>query len=57
MSGGDDYCPRCGKRLPTEEWCPIVSRSDSDGTLHVHTFCDDACKNAWLEGTEADGEE
>jgi hypothetical protein len=51
MSAGDDYCPRCGEGLPTEEWCPIVSRSDSDGTLHVHTFCDDACKNAWLEGT------
>lgn len=53
MSAEFEYCARCGARLPNGEWCPIVTERDSDGTLYVHSFCDDACRDAWRD--DADG--
>lgn len=42
-------CAYCGMTLPKEEWCPMVTDADADGELVVRSFCDDACKEAWIE--------
>lgn len=51
-----DYCATCGARLPEDVWCPVVSETDSEGSLVVRSFCDAACRDAWTDDeTTADG--
>lgn len=52
MSSESQYCANCGERLPKNEWCPIVTERDDDGTLRIRSFCSDDCKDNWRD--EAD---
>lgn len=50
---GDDasfyeYCAHCDDELVEEEWHPVVTDTIDDTDLALYSFCNDACKNAWV---------
>lgn len=49
----DEHCANCGSVLPTDEWCPVVT-CEEEGSMVIHSFCDDDCKEAWVEEHEVD---
>lgn len=50
-----EYCAHCGAKLPMDVWCPMRTDTDIDGTLHLRSFCDDTCEDAWTDD-DATGE-
>lgn len=43
-----EQCATCGADLSKDEWCPIVTDTDAKGELVIRSFCDEACKNTWV---------
>lgn len=43
-----EYCGYCGALLPKNVWYPVVSTTDAPGATRVLSFCDVACKRAWI---------
>lgn len=48
LSDEFEQCATCGAALP-DEWCPIVTETDAEGELVIRSFCDEACKNTWID--------
>ena len=45
----DTYCEQCGDPIETNEWYPLTSDRDEDGSLQLHPFCTEECQSTWLE--------
>lgn len=43
-----EVCAYCGTTLPKEKWCPVVTETDADGDFIIRSFCDEVCKEAWI---------
>ena len=49
-------CRHCGTAVKTDEWFPIASWTAPDGSVEIHPFCGDDCRDAWTERrAEPDG--
>lgn len=46
-TGSAKTCANCRARLDTEEWHPVVTRTDETGELRLYTFCDEECEAEW----------
>lgn len=56
--GGADTpqtCATCGSQIDIDDWHPMVTEWDDDGTLRVYAFCDQDCKEDWAEDRNLDG--
>lgn len=42
-------CTNCGSSIDTKEWHPLETRTDDDGNFEVYAFCDDECRDEWLD--------
>lgn len=42
-------CATCGRRIDTDEWHPVATRTDDSGALLVYAFCDVSCREGWLD--------
>lgn len=42
-------CANCGVAIDTEEWHPLVTRTDPGGNFRLYAFCDENCRNEWDE--------
>lgn len=49
-----ERCAACGAPLPRDEWCPTVTETDDEERLVVWTFCDEACKDEWTDGSKTE---
>ncbi len=49
-----DECARCGSPVPAEEWHPVATVRDDDGTVEIYDFCSEACRTAWVDVENAD---
>ncbi|WP_247731425.1 DUF7576 family protein [Halovivax limisalsi] len=47
-----EVCTRCGSVIDTSDWYPIAT-DRIDGSVTLHPFCDETCKDAWLDGQDA----
>lgn len=43
------YCEQCGDPIETNEWYPVTSERDEDGSLQLYPFCSEDCQSAWLD--------
>lgn len=41
-------CANCGAPISTNDWYPITTCRDDEGAPQVYSFCDTACRDAWL---------
>jgi hypothetical protein len=41
-------CAHCGKRIDTTEWHPVAT-VDDDGAFRVYAFCDEDCRDEWID--------
>lgn len=58
-SGGDgdsvsQRCTHCGASIDREEWHPVATLRDDEGTAEIYDFCSDDCRSAWEAETTAD---
>lgn len=44
-----ERCAACDATLPRDEWCPTVTETDDEGRLVVRSFCDESCKDEWVD--------
>jgi len=55
---GDDavnsQCTHCDERIDPEEWHPVATLRDEEGTAEIHDFCCEDCRSAWLDGNGDD---
>ncbi len=42
-----ECCSHCGRRFEQDVRYPVTVEEDDDGTLSIHSFCDDDCQDAW----------
>ncbi len=49
-----DECARCGAAVPADEWHPVATVRDDDGTVEIYDFCSEACRSAWVGREDAD---
>ncbi|WP_449272309.1 DUF7576 family protein [Halorussus salinisoli] len=49
-----DRCTRCGDDITLEEWHPVATVRDDDGTVQIYDFCCEACRTAWQDERDAD---
>lgn len=42
-------CANCRKQIDTKEWHPVLTRTDDDGNFWVYAFCDEECRDEWLD--------
>lgn len=47
-------CAYCEAVVDTGEWHPVAKDRSTDGTLSIHPFCSDACRDAWLEESDSE---
>jgi hypothetical protein len=40
-------CSYCDTPIDTIGWYPIVTETKEDGSVALHSFCDEACQTAW----------
>lgn len=52
-AGPGKVCRHCGDAVRTDEWYPVASLTTPDGSVVVHPFCGDDCREAW--GDRRDG--
>lgn len=53
-AGGGKTCRRCGGAVKTDEWYPVASRTAPDGSVEIHPFCGDDCREAWIARRDGD---
>jgi hypothetical protein len=44
-----EACAECGVPFKPEQSYPAAAERDDDGSLQVHSFCDDDCLAAWQD--------
>lgn len=42
-------CANCGTQIDTTAWHPLVTRTDDDDTFRVYAFCDETCREEWVD--------
>lgn len=47
-------CTYCGARIDPEEWHPVATRRDDEGTAEIYDFCSEACREAWRSEQASD---
>lgn len=40
-------CTHCDERIDPEEWHPVATVRDAEGTAEIHDFCCEDCREAW----------
>ncbi|GKZ13943.1 MULTISPECIES: DUF7576 family protein [Haladaptatus] len=40
-------CSHCDRPIDTTAWYPIVTETKEDGSVVLHSFCDETCQAAW----------
>ncbi|WP_458190514.1 DUF7576 family protein [Haladaptatus sp. NG-WS-4] len=40
-------CAQCGDPIETMDWFPVVTETTDVGSVRLHSFCDEACHDAW----------
>ncbi|QLD87491.1 hypothetical protein HWV07_07180 [Natronomonas salina] len=45
----ETYCEQCGDPIETNEWYPVTSDRDEDGSLQLYPFCTEDCQSTWLD--------
>ena len=45
----ETHCEQCGDPIETNEWYPVTSDRDEDGSLQLYQFCTEDCQSAWLD--------
>ncbi|WP_435359353.1 DUF7576 family protein [Haloarchaeobius sp. DFWS5] len=45
----DASCEVCGDSVETTEWHPAATQSDDEGNIQILTFCDEQCRDHWLD--------
>jgi hypothetical protein len=40
-------CSHCDTPIDTTTWYPIATEAREDGSVVLHSFCDEACQAAW----------
>lgn len=45
-------CAHCNTALEPGERYPVETRGEPDGELELYSFCDEACRRAWLTDHE-----
>ncbi|WP_372910778.1 hypothetical protein [Salinigranum sp.] len=49
-----EACDHCGTALEEEVRYPTATVSEDDGDVSIFTFCDEACKEGWLDDRSGD---
>lgn len=47
-------CRHCGGAVKTDEWYPVSSRTEPDGSVEIHAFCGERCRERWTESDRPD---
>ncbi|UPV73574.1 hypothetical protein M0R89_13620 [Halorussus limi] len=42
-----DRCTYCDGPVSAEEWHPVATVRDDDGTVEIYDFCSENCLTAW----------
>lgn len=48
-------CTHCDCDVPAEEWHPVATVRNDDGTVEIYDFCSERCRSAW-KSERTDGE-
>lgn len=58
LPGFFDACEACGEPFERNTTYPVLTTEDGEGTMEVHSFCNQACLSTWRErnSREAFGE-
>ncbi|WP_049971490.1 DUF7576 family protein [Haladaptatus cibarius] len=44
---GTPVCSHCGSPIETTDWFPIVTETTGSESVVLHSFCNEACQDAW----------
>lgn len=42
-------CANCGEPIDMKDWHPVVTRTGPDGDFRVYAFCDEDCRDEWVD--------
>jgi hypothetical protein len=46
------WCTHCDERIDSEEWHPVATLRDEEGTAEIYAFCCEECRSAWLDDVD-----
>ncbi|MFW6385182.1 MAG: DUF7576 family protein, partial [Halodesulfurarchaeum sp.] len=44
-----ERCAHCDSPLGVNVFHPVFTERDEDGTVHLHSFCDETCMEIWID--------